>query len=352
MAAKRLAARLPSLLPSSAPFSPVASGSKTASSARSTSRRAFSSTAPVLARKDVPPPTTKPKARAAAADDPELVLGELAPNRLRDHYQHALADDLLYLNYSHRLAIDPDLPQANLSWLEKDPSSSFAANRPHPRAPGARAAYVPVRHAVNELNVPRLEAVVVSTFVKDAIARKSALLPAIHALRTVTGQVKQGGNDRSKAGVEIIKGKKGAATWHLRSGMPVGAKVTLKGHDMYRFIESLTEFVFPRIRDWPGVPLQPAGTKPDPTSGDETAGVVSFGFETAVLPLFPQVEAALGVYPKLPGFNINFITNQRGVGAKWRARMLLSGFRFPYFTPDKPRQSKSRYNAKGGKKRR
>lgn len=305
---------------------------------------------PALARKATPTPTKATE--KAPTPEPELILGEIAPNRLRDHYQNALADDLLYLNYSHRLAIDPDLPQANLSWLEKDPTNSFAANRPHPRAPGARAAYIPVRHSVNELNVPRLEAIVVSTFVRDAIARKSQLLPAIHALRTVTGQVKNGGNDRSKAGVEIITGKKGAATWHLRSGMPVGAKVTLRGPEMYRFIESLTEFVFPRIRDWSGIKMQPLGVKADPTSGDETAGVVSFGFDTPVLQLFPQVEAALSIYSKLPGFNINFITNQRGVGAKWRARMLLSGFRFPFYTPEKEKRSRSRFAGKGGKKRR
>jgi large subunit ribosomal protein L5 len=384
MACKRLGARLPSLLgstagPSStAACSSVASGSRHSSSSSgvsasassqrlppgsllrssvggssassTSSRRSFASSAPVFARKAVGSKSTQ--AAAPAAPEPEILLGELATNRLRDHYYNALADDLLYLNYTHRLAIDPDLPQANLSWLEKNPTNQFAPNQPHPRAPGARASLVPVRHSVNEYNVPRLEAIVVSTFVREAIARKSQLLPAIHALRTMTGQVKNADNDRTKAGVEIIVGKRGAATWHLRSGMPVGAKVTLRGPEMYRFMESLTEFVFPRIRDWPGIKMQQIGQRVDPVSGDETAGVVSFGFEPHVMQLFPQVEAALSVYNRLPGFNINFITNQRGVGAKWRARMLLSGFRFPFYSPEKTAKKRSKFSGKGGKKRR
>lgn len=370
MACNRVGARLPSFLSyaaassssSTLPAAIASSSRRPASLLRRptpspvspsppSSRRAFSSSAPALARKAAPSPSKAALAGAGVAPA-ELVLGEVAPNRLRDHYQNALADDLLYLSYSHRLAIDPDLPQPNLSWLERDPTHAFAPNRPHPDAPGARSSLVPVRHSVDERTVPRLEAIVVSTFVRDAIARKSQLLPAIHALRTITGQVKNGGNDKTKQGVEILKGRKGTATWHLRSGMPVGAKVTLRGEDMYRFVESLSEFVFPRIRDWPGIKMGQQGVKVDARSPDETGGVVSFGFDKSVLQLFPQVEAALAVYTKLPGFNINFVTNQRGVGAKWRARMLLSGFRFPFYSPEKARKRRSRFGGGKMKKRR
>lgn len=362
MASKRLAVRLPSLLLSS----PHASSSSSAAAACSSScrptpsrlvpapsSRSFSTSLSLLARKDAASPASKKAAASSSTSSspiPDLRIGEIAPNRLRDYYHNSLSDDLLYLTYSHNLAIDPELPQANLSWLEKDPAHPFAANRPHPKAPGRRNSYIPVRHAVNEKNVPQLESIVISTFVREAIARKSQLLPAIHALRTITGQVDKGYNDVTRTGVEIVVGKKGAATWNLRSGMPVGAKVTLKGDDMYRFIETLTEFVFPRIRDWPGVKLQQDGVYVEPTTADETGGVVSLGFGPDVMALFPQIEACLSFYTRLPGFNVNFVTNQRGRGAKWRARQLLSGFRFPFFTPEKEKK-RARYGGKGKKGR-
>lgn len=308
-------------------------------SSPSLARAPFSSTPLLSARAKPTAPSPTPAAKPTPPL-PEIIQGPISSNRLREYYENVLSEDLLYLSYSHRLAINPDLPRPNLSWLEKQPDNPFASNRPHPSPGGARASLIPTRHGVDEYSVPRLERITINMFVKEAIGTKANLLGPIHALRTITGQVHNGGNDSSVEGVKIIRGRKGAATWSLRPGMPVGAQITLKDDEMYRFMESLTEFVFPRLREWPGVKLLPLKTKEDPEAVAETSGVVSMGLDRAALALFPQIEACLDIYPKLNGMNISFITNQRGEGALNRARMLLSGFRFPFYQPEKQKKKK------------
>ncbi|CED85171.1 Mitochondrial/chloroplast ribosomal protein L5/L7 [Phaffia rhodozyma] len=332
MAFRRSALSLSSFLPS-----------VSSSSLPVLSRAAFGTTPTLSARTPKPKAATTvvaPKDETPLPPLPEIFQGPIESNRLKDFYQNVLTDDLLYLTYSHRIAINPDLPRPNLSWVEKDPTNPFAANRHHPQPGGARSSLLPTRHGVDEYTIPRLERISINMFVRESIGKKASLLGPLHSLRTITGQVKNAGNDVDTQGVEIIRGKKGAAAWSLRAGMPVGAKITLKGDDMYRFVESLTEFVLPRIREWPGVKMLPLKTKEEPESVSSTSGVVTFGLDRAALALFPQIEACLDVYPRLTGMHISFITNQRGLGAQNRARMLLSGFRFPFYQPEKQPKKK------------
>lgn len=114
--------------------------------------------------------------------------------------------------------------------------------------------------------------------------------------------------------------------------MPIGAKVKLTGDDAYRFLESLTEFVLPRLREWPGVKLH-HGRKEDPTLEGATSGTVSFGFGPQAMALFPQIESCLDSYPRMYGFDVNIQTNQQGIGAQDRVRTMLSGFRIPFYKP-------------------
>lgn len=277
----------------------------------------------------------------------DLVVGESQPNRLEDYYHDALADDLMYLTYSHKLAIAPELPHPNPSWYEMQPGNRYALNRPQPQPKGKRKTLIPIHHNVTPYTIPRLEKVVVSVFDKQAIQSKSSLLGCFHALKTITGQTEFAGGDRNRLGVQLIRAKKGAATWNLRKGMPCGAKVVLQGPDMYRFIEVLTEFVFPRLRDWKGLPLH-HGRHEDRAEPGSTGGTVSLGFEAPVMALFPQIEACLDIYPKMYGATINFCTNQRGEGAQDRARKLLSGMRVPFYRPGFKPVKKAVF-VKGGK---
>lgn len=98
---------------------------------------------------------------------------------------------------------------------------------------------------------------------------------------------------------------------------------------MYDFIQSLVDFVFPRIREFPGIPLPPASASR--TSPSAVGGVVAFGLSSNAMSLFPQIEANLDSYPRLHGFHMYFKTTAKGERAQEQARALLSGFRIPFY---------------------
>ena len=93
------------------------------------------------------------------------------------------------------------------------------------------------------MRVPRLEKVVVSIGLGEAIQNPKALESAQKDLGIVTGQH-----------AVITKARRSIASFKLRTGMPIGAKVTLRGSRMYEFLDRLINAVLPRIRDFRGVP--------------------------------------------------------------------------------------------------
>ena len=95
----------------------------------------------------------------------------------------------------------------------------------------------------NAMQVPKLEKVVVNMSVGDAIQSPKALDAAVADLQTITGQKP----------VQTLA-KKSIAAFKLRTGMKIGAKVTLRGERMYVFLDKLFNIVLPRIRDFRGLP--------------------------------------------------------------------------------------------------
>ena len=93
------------------------------------------------------------------------------------------------------------------------------------------------------MRVPRLEKVVVSIGLGEAIQNPKALESAQKDLSVVTGQY-----------AVITRARRSIASFKLRTGMPIGAKVTLRGRRMYEFLDRLINAVLPRIRDFRGVP--------------------------------------------------------------------------------------------------
>jgi large subunit ribosomal protein L5 len=92
------------------------------------------------------------------------------------------------------------------------------------------------------MQVPRIDKIVVNMGVGDAVANPKLLDEAVIELQTITGQ---------KA--VITKAKKSIANFKLREGMPIGAKVTLRGERMYAFLDKLVNVSLPRVRDFRGV---------------------------------------------------------------------------------------------------
>ena len=94
----------------------------------------------------------------------------------------------------------------------------------------------------NPMQIPRVEKVVVNIGLGEAIQNAKALDAAVGDLTQITGQKPI-----------VTRAKRSIAQFRLRTGMPIGAKVTLRGQRMYDFLERTMRLALPRIRDFRGV---------------------------------------------------------------------------------------------------
>ncbi|MBV7391365.1 MULTISPECIES: 50S ribosomal protein L5 [Enterococcus] len=92
------------------------------------------------------------------------------------------------------------------------------------------------------MQVPKVEKIVVNMGVGDAVSNAKNLDKAVEELALITGQKPI-----------ITKAKKSIAGFRLREGMPIGAKVTLRGERMYEFLDKLVSVSLPRVRDFHGI---------------------------------------------------------------------------------------------------
>ncbi len=92
------------------------------------------------------------------------------------------------------------------------------------------------------MEVPKIDKIVVNMGVGDAVQNSKVLDNAVEELELITGQKPL-----------VTKAKKSIATFRLREGMPIGAKVTLRGERMYEFLDKLISVSLPRVRDFQGV---------------------------------------------------------------------------------------------------
>lgn len=94
----------------------------------------------------------------------------------------------------------------------------------------------------NVMRIPKIEKVVVNMGVGEAVANSKAMDGAIADLTKITGQKPQ-----------LRRARKSIAGFKIRDGMPVGAKVTLRGERMWEFLDRLISIALPRVRDFRGV---------------------------------------------------------------------------------------------------
>ena len=92
------------------------------------------------------------------------------------------------------------------------------------------------------MQIPRLEKIVLNVGCSEARENAKVLDAVVNDLTTITGQ---------KA--VITKAKKSVANFKLREGMPIGAKVTLRGSKMWEFLDRLFNVALPRVRDFNGI---------------------------------------------------------------------------------------------------
>ncbi len=138
----------------------------------------------------------------------------------------------------------------------------------------------------NVMQVPRLEKIVVNTCVKEATQNVKVLETAAEELSLVTGQKPQ-----------IRRARKAIANFKLRAGIPIGARVTLRGRRMWEFLDRLINIALPRVRDFRGI---------NPRAFDGR-GNYSLGVTEQII--FPEIN--YDRVSKVTGMNISFVTTAK-----------------------------------------
>ena len=154
----------------------------------------------------------------------------------------------------------------------------------------------------NDLEVPKLEKVVINMGVGEAVKDSKKIEIAVNELTAITGQKPV-----------ITKSKKANASFKLREGMPIGVKVTLRKNKMYEFVDRFVNIALPRVRDFRGV-----NSKSFDGNGNYALGLK----EQYV---FPEIE--YDNVDSVRGMDIIFVTSAK---SDEEARELLNGFDFPF----------------------
>ena len=138
----------------------------------------------------------------------------------------------------------------------------------------------------NPMQVPAVEKVVVNIGLGEAIANAKALDAAVGDLTTITGQKPI-----------VTRAKRSIAQFRLRTGMPIGAKVTLRGQRMYDFLERTMALALPRIRDFRGIP----------TRSFDGRGNFSLGLREQLV--YPEID--YDKIDRLRGLEISIVTTAK-----------------------------------------
>lgn len=154
----------------------------------------------------------------------------------------------------------------------------------------------------SSMQVPKLEKIVVSMGVGEAITNKKLLDSAVEELGLITGQ---------KA--VKTRAKKSIAGFKIRAGQEIGAKVTLRGNMMYEFLDRLVNISLPRVKDFRGI---------NPRAFDGR-GNYSLGITEQII--FPEID--YDKIEKINGLNIAIVTTAK---TDDEARALLKKFGMPF----------------------
>ncbi len=152
------------------------------------------------------------------------------------------------------------------------------------------------------MQVPRLTKITLNMGVGEAIADKKVMDNAVADLTKIAGQKPV-----------VTKAKKAIAGFKLREGQPLGCMVTLRGAQMYEFLDRFVTIALPRVRDFRGISVR----------SFDGRGNYNIGVKEQII--FPEIE-----YDKvdaLRGLNISITTTAR---TDEEAKALLAGFRFPF----------------------
>ena len=154
----------------------------------------------------------------------------------------------------------------------------------------------------NVMQVPRISKITVNMGVGEAVTDKKVMDAALADLTKITGQKPL-----------VTKSRKAIASFKIRAGLPIGAKVTLRGTRMYEFLDRLINIAMPRIRDFRG-----ASARAFDGQGNYTLGVKE-------QIIFPEIQ--YDQVDQVRGMDITITTTARD---DRHGRALLEAFNFPF----------------------
>lgn len=154
----------------------------------------------------------------------------------------------------------------------------------------------------NRMQVPEVEKIVVNVGIGDALSDKGVLETVSKELALITGQ-------RPVS----TKARRAISTFKIRFGDVIGLKVTLRGRHMWEFLDRLISVVFPRTKDFRGLPV----------TGFDGSGNYTIGIEEQTV--FPEIDP--NTVTKLRGMEITIVTSTKNDA---HARALLAKFDFPF----------------------
>ena len=152
------------------------------------------------------------------------------------------------------------------------------------------------------MQVPKLTKISVNKGIGAAVSDKKLVDVGVDELTQITGQ---------KAIPTIAK--KSVSNFKLREGMPIGAKVTLRGDKMYEFLDRLTTVALPRVRDFKGIKEK----------GFDGRGNYNLGVTEQII--FPEID--IDKVNKISGMDISFVTSAK---TDKEAKSLLSELGLPF----------------------
>ena len=150
--------------------------------------------------------------------------------------------------------------------------------------------------------IPKIEKIVVNMGVGEAATDSKAIDGAVADLRAITGQQPM-----------VTRARKSIATFHLRQGMPIGAKVTLRGDRMYEFLDRLIAIAIPRIRDFRGI------------SAKSFDGRGNFSMGVTEQLIFPEID--FDKIDRTRGMDITIVTTAQ---TDEEGKALIAAFNFPF----------------------
>ncbi|MEK9856299.1 MAG: 50S ribosomal protein L5 [Rhodobiaceae bacterium] len=155
---------------------------------------------------------------------------------------------------------------------------------------------------LNNMQVPKIEKVIINLGVGEAVRDSKKIEGAIRDLTAITGQKPV-----------VTRAKRANAAFKLRAGMPIGCKVTLRRERMYEFLDRLVNIALPRVRDFRGL------------NGKSFDGRGNYAMGVREQIVFPEID--YDQVDEVRGMDIIVVTSAR---TDDEARELLANFEFPF----------------------